>query len=70
MKKICSLGIGVLLLAAFASCEKSYTCTCTYPGAAIGTTETNFKAKEDDAQARCADLNTDAQTKGGACALK
>ena len=69
MKKIASFGVGVLLLTAFASCEKNYTCTCTYPGANIGTTETNFKSNKDDAQASCADLNIDAKVKGGACAL-
>jgi hypothetical protein len=70
MKKILSLGISALVAIAFTSCEKSYTCTCTYPGAAVGTTETTFKAKKDDAQAQCNNLNTSAQVTGGACALK
>ena len=69
MKKIASFGIGVLLLTAFASCEKNYTCTCTYPNASVGTQKTTFKAKKDDAQASCAALNTNAQLTGGACAL-
>jgi hypothetical protein len=69
MKKIASFGIGVLLMTAFASCEKNYTCTCTYPTAAVGTTKTTFKAKKADAEASCAMLNTNAQLSGGACAL-
>ncbi len=70
MKKIASFGVGVLLMTAFASCEKNYTCTCTYPGSSIGTTETSFKSKKKtDAEASCATLNTNAQTLGGACAL-
>lgn len=59
-----------MLITALTSCEKNYTCICTYPGASVGTTETSFKASKDDAQASCGDLNTDAKVKGGACALK
>ena len=69
MKKIASFGVGVLLMTAFASCEKNYTCTCTYPGSSVGTTETSFKSKKADAESSCAALNVNAQAIGGACAL-
>jgi hypothetical protein len=70
MKKTITLGIGLVLTICFTSCEKSYTCTCTYPNSTIGTTETTFKAKkQSDAQASCAALNANAQANGGACAL-
>lgn len=52
------------------SCEKEYTCTCTYPGQTVGTTKTTFKAaKKSDAQTSCNNLNEQAKTQGGACAL-
>lgn len=70
MKKISLFGLGIILMAAFSSCEKSYTCTCVYPGAAVGTTSTTYKAKKkSEAEATCAAQNTAAKATGGSCAL-
>ena len=67
MKKLTLAIIGLLTLA---SCEKTYTCTCTYPNATIGTTKTEIKAKKRaDAEAACNTQNTAAQVQGGSCAL-
>jgi hypothetical protein len=70
MKKIITLGIASMLAITFTSCEKSYTCTCTYPNGSVGTTETSFETKKkSDAEASCAALNANAQLTSGACAL-
>lgn len=69
MKKVVLSAVSVFMVVAFTSCEKSYTCTCTYPNGNIGTTETTFKSKKDDAQAQCSALNASAQVNDGACAL-
>lgn len=70
MRKIAFVISGLLLVGALSSCEKSYTCTCTYPNSSVGTTKTDFKAKKkSDAQATCNSQNIDAQAKGGSCAL-
>ncbi|RYE24812.1 MAG: hypothetical protein EOP51_06155 [Sphingobacteriales bacterium] len=70
MKKITLVLSGLSLIVAMSSCEKSYTCTCTYPNSSVGTTKTEFKAKKkSDAQASCNAQNVAAQTTGGACAL-
>lgn len=70
MRKIAFVISGLLFVGALSSCEKSYTCTCTYPNSSVGTTKTDFKAKKkSDAQATCNSQNIDAQAKGGSCAL-
>lgn len=67
MKKLSFVIIGAIILA---SCEKTYTCTCVYPGQAIGTTKTEIKAKKKaDAEASCNNQNTAAKAQGGSCAL-
>jgi hypothetical protein len=70
MKKITLVLSGLAMIVAMSSCEKTYTCTCTYPNSTIGTTKTEFKAKKkSDAQTSCTNLNVNAQLSGGACAL-
>jgi hypothetical protein len=67
MKKLLPVVVAAIL---FTSCEKNYTCTCVYPGSTIGTTKTTFKAKKkSQAESNCADLNTQAKTNGGSCAM-
>lgn len=71
MKNIAFAILGAFMIAGLASCEKEYTCVCTYPNSSVGTTETSFKTKKrDDASDKCASLNTSAQVTGGTCALK
>jgi len=71
MKKFAFAIASVVVMTAMASCEKEYTCVCTYPNATVGTTETTFKTKKkSDAESSCSSLNTNAQATGGACALK
>ncbi len=70
MKKFTLIISGLVMAIAMSSCEKTYTCTCTYPNSSVGTTRTEFKAKKrSDAETSCRNLNTGAQAQGGACAL-
>lgn len=70
MKIIKFAVIGIMLAGGLSSCERNYTCTCVYPGAAVGTTKTEFKAsKKADAEANCNAQNNGAKINGGSCAL-
>lgn len=62
MKKI-NLLFGALLLLAFSSCKKEYTCVCTtsagIPGVAIPDTESNLgKLSKKKAEEQCSSRNT------------
>ena len=70
MKILSFAVIGIMMMTAFTSCEKKYTCTCVYPGSSVGTTTTDFKtAKKADAEATCNAQNVAAKVSGGSCAL-
>jgi hypothetical protein len=70
MKRFLPLAAAVIVLATATSCERKYTCTCVYPGQAVGTTTTTIRAyNKTDARNVCDGMNEGAKTRGGACAL-
>lgn len=70
MKQILLI-MAVAITATFlSSCERSFTCTCVYPGTSAGTTKTTIKAyHRSDAQQTCDKIHQGAKLNGGACAL-
>ena len=70
MKKLLITMAAAIAMTSMSSCERNFTCTCVYPGAAAGTTKTTIKAyNRYDAQETCTKLNNGARQNGGACAL-
>lgn len=70
MRKIL-LAITCVTLITATSCNHEYTCTCVYPDGNIGTTETEFETKDENAaKAECDKLHQAAQAQGGVCKLE
>lgn len=65
---------GIIAICAFASCNKDYTCSCTFPSKP----EMNFEVKlssmrHNDAKVACTDYNyyiDTASVRDGSCGLK
>ncbi len=72
MKKVFTVVAIALVAMTFASCEKSYTCECTYPDGMGGnlTWSSTFEAKKNDAKDACNSLGAIYITGGGSCTLK
>lgn len=71
MKKLlllATLAAGIIFTS---SCERTFTCTCVYPGQSSGgTTKTTIKAyHRSDAVETCNKIHQGAQLNGGSCAL-
>ncbi len=73
MKKVLSIVAIALVAVTFASCEKSYTCECTYPNPAGGANlkwSSTFEAKKSEAKDACNSLGSIYIIGGGSCSLK
>lgn len=71
MKKLLPIAILTAGIFTMSSCERTFTCTCVYPGVSSGgTTKTQIKAyKRSDAVTTCNKMHQGAQLNGGSCAL-
>lgn len=66
MKKALLLSAGILSILGFGSCNKEYTCACTFPDASKNFEVKLEKMRKNDAKTVCYDYNVFV----GNCALK
>lgn len=74
MKKIIFAGLSFLTLFAFSSCNKDYTCNCTFPGYPAKDFSVKLESmRHNDAKVMCRDYSTfidSTSLTSGTCNLK